>query len=81
MSDKAEKILEAILEQAVEQTALQRKIVEKIEDLHVEFVKRMPCGERTAEEMRENMEKVLQSFEGTPFSSIFKGMMGGPRGK
>jgi hypothetical protein len=75
-------LLEAILVELKAQTAALGNMTDKIQDLQVEIIKRFPCGEKSPEEMKAQMEKVMESMQDMPFMTMFKGMMGGrPDGK
>jgi hypothetical protein len=72
-------LLEAILAELKAQTGAIDNLAEKVLDLQVEIIKRVPCGEKSPEEMKAQMEKVMESMKDMPFMAMFKGMTGGRR--
>jgi hypothetical protein len=70
---------DALLAELKMQTGAIENLTEKVLDLQVEIIKRVPCGEKSPEEMKAQMEKVMESMKDMPFMAMFKGMTGGRR--
>jgi len=71
--DKYYDLLVELRDEAKEQTAILRNLLEQFEDARAEFIKRN-CSDNVKEQMKEHMASIGKSFENTPMAPIFEMM-------